>query len=609
MVPDEDSEARKTRIDDADVSGNNTSMRRRKKKGNTTNSTISTTTATTILSPNNIPLISPPTTSSSSSPNVTIQYTLDKIRQINTLLRSHDNYHQLAALAHTPNGYVNNGLRRRVYARLLNCDTWREGLASVLSEEEDRTNGLSLGHQKHGTKTSPSKPGIIQITDAITLNKRGKRKSIRSTKIKGHNHDNVNLEALDDALNSSLDSLLDMEDRDSADESAGFAQHRDYMQAQLDVNRSFIHYPTNLSKQDRAIYQRRLTNIIMTVLGRHPYLHYYQGFHDVCSVLLIILGEELATMVAEILALFWLRDFMHPTLDPVMSMLSLIGPIFKKTDSDLYKFFASVTSAKFGSFLEAGSEGEEDELGILPYFALSWVLSWTSHELKNVESIARIFDFFIVSNPIMPVYFAIALVSESKQFILNSFSQSKSGLAGLFTSTSASSSAEHLEPDFSTLHSFLKNLLANTLDDGRSTQQRDNAGFKIDVEAVIQKAQRIFEKYPPNKVLMKGKKRVTAQEFLGKWSTVTRFDQDVLRVLKTNDHARLDTRIVGQIMAECEKEGQQRRASEPGGSVKVENGVMKPQKKYSKLALMSVGMVVVSAGAAYIASNYGATFS
>ena len=40
----------------------------------------------------------------------------------------------------------------------------------------------------------------------------------------------------------------------------------------------------------------------------------------------------------------------------------------------------------------------------IPAFALPWMLTWLSHEMMDVVMIERVFDYFICSHPIAPVY-------------------------------------------------------------------------------------------------------------------------------------------------------------------------------------------------------------
>jgi len=79
--------------------------------------------------------------------------------------------------------------------------------------------------------------------------------------------------------------------------------------------------------------------VVHTVLARHPELHYYQGFHDVCAVLLNVLEDRaLAAALAEQVATRWLRLAMAPTLQPVLAHLGIIWTLVAREDAMLYEF-------------------------------------------------------------------------------------------------------------------------------------------------------------------------------------------------------------------------------------------------------------------------------
>lgn len=42
--------------------------------------------------------------------------------------------------------------------------------------------------------------------------------------------------------------------------------------------------------------------------------------------------------------------------------------------------------------------------GILPFFALSWYITWFAHDVPALPHIARLFDLFMASHPLMPLY-------------------------------------------------------------------------------------------------------------------------------------------------------------------------------------------------------------
>lgn len=45
-----------------------------------------------------------------------------------------------------------------------------------------------------------------------------------------------------------------------------------------------------------------------------------------------------------------------------------------------------------------------------PFFALPWIITWFAHEIRDTQLVKRIFDAFIVSHPLLPIYVAVAMV-------------------------------------------------------------------------------------------------------------------------------------------------------------------------------------------------------
>ncbi|KAI9208364.1 rab-GTPase-TBC domain-containing protein [Polychytrium aggregatum] len=268
------------------------------------------------------------------------------------------------------------------------------------------------------------------------------------------------------STNPSLDSDSDSDsnlDLDSGPTEAPF-EH----QVSLDVRRSFTNLIEEQGSSNAAVLkmdQRRsgLTNVISTVLRDHPYLNYYQGFHDVCSTLLLVLGEQAATEAAERIALFWLRDSMETSLDGCMNQLQLVLPLLSLVDKELFEFLNSIEY-------------------FLPYFCLSWVLTWCSHDVIGYAKAARLFDAFIVSDPLFPIYISIAVIVNRRAQILE------------------------LEPDYSIVHSYLTKFPED-----------------IELDDVVEEACKYIELYPP---------RVLQQRFainLGKASCVNSFPYDLQR--------------------------------------------------------------------------------
>lgn len=189
-------------------------------------------------------------------------------------------------------------------------------------------------------------------------------------------------------------------------------------------------------------------------------LHYFQGFHQVCSVLLLILGEKAAKPVAESIALFWLRDSMFSSIDPTLNQLNLLMPLLRGVDKELGDFLGSIQ-------------------GLESHFCISQVLTWLSHNIDAWIVITRFFDLFLVTNPLMPIYVVAATLLIRKQEIL-----------------------EMDKNDFSMVHWSLSKFGAS----------------KSDMEEYIQIANVIYNKIPPHKL-----QRISGI-YLGDFSAVNTFD-------------------------------------------------------------------------------------
>ena len=56
---------------------------------------------------------------------------------------------------------------------------------------------------------------------------------------------------------------------------------------------------------------------------------------------------------------------------------------------------------------------------IEPYFALSWVLSWFTHNLTNIKKIYRVLDFLICSHPLAVFHMAAEIICGEIKKILD----------------------------------------------------------------------------------------------------------------------------------------------------------------------------------------------
>jgi TBC1 domain family member 20 len=123
------------------------------------------------------------------------------------------------------------------------------------------------------------------------------------------------------------------------------------------------------------------------VLRAYPELCYFQGYHDIATVLLLALGESEARPALARLSLLRIRDFMLPTMTGAVIQLHLVPALLKKSDPDLARYLPPD-----------------------PYYALSATLTLFSHLVAEYESIARTFDFLLATSAASPVYLYVAAI-------------------------------------------------------------------------------------------------------------------------------------------------------------------------------------------------------
>ena len=129
--------------------------------------------------------------------------------------------------------------------------------------------------------------------------------------------------------------------------------------------------------------------------------NYYQGLHDIASVLLVQVSEVTAAPLLLRLMHCHLREYLTPTIDGVLAVLQLMLPIITAEDPLLGQFLCGA--------------GFDDRC----HFALSWMLTWFAHALdEHLAVVARLFDFFLATHPLMPMYLSVAVVLQRRREVL-----------------------------------------------------------------------------------------------------------------------------------------------------------------------------------------------
>ena len=150
-------------------------------------------------------------------------------------------------------------------------------------------------------------------------------------------------------------------------------------------------------KDELNILLKRNSSILN---GRY---HYYQGFHDLALYIMLLFfnNNDISTLILQRLSEFFLRDFLGEHNEHEKPDYCMINEILSST---IY-----LTDPETIKALRSKVDNTE------PYYALSWVLSWFTHNLTNISKIYRILDFLICSHP-----FTIFHVA-SQVFIKNNF--------------------------------------------------------------------------------------------------------------------------------------------------------------------------------------------
>ncbi|KAL4937184.1 hypothetical protein BDV06DRAFT_203419 [Aspergillus oleicola] len=171
--------------------------------------------------------------------------------------------------------------------------------------------------------------------------------------------------------------------------------HRDEEQVQLDVHRAFVYYP-ECPEDELSLKKNELSRVIKQVLRNYPMLCYFQGYHDIVQVLLLVLGEAQSAPAVARLSLLRIRDYMLPSLSPAVKHLQIIPAIIQKADEALYRRLS----------------------GIRPFFALSATLTLYAHNIQEYSDIARLFDFLLAWEPVVSIYLFVAIVLSRRKELL-----------------------------------------------------------------------------------------------------------------------------------------------------------------------------------------------
>jgi hypothetical protein len=164
-----------------------------------------------------------------------------------------------------------------------------------------------------------------------------------------------------------------------------------------DVGRSVIFQYNNYYDETTtpSFASERLATVLESVVDeKSGNLHYYQGLHDVVGVLLHNLDYQtpLTTkLVQTAVSQAHFRDAMRENFGNITWMLSLLMlPLIEQIDKHVHYALHQV------------------ELSTL---CLPWVITWFTHDVYHPPTAARLADAFLAGHPLLPLYFAVALLT------------------------------------------------------------------------------------------------------------------------------------------------------------------------------------------------------
>eukprot|EP00887_Chlorella_sp_A99_P002678 scaffold6.g2678.t1 len=172
----------------------------------------------------------------------------------------------------------------------------------------------------------------------------------------------------------------------AAYEQAHREPHADSHVVKCDMERSLWSFTEGWEEADREERRAALRRVLDAA-----------GLHDIAAVLLFVCGERLAFRMLAALATCHLRDCTRRDLAAATEMLRLLYAILEACDPGLYAYI----------------QGLQEPALETPYFALSWYMTWFAHDVRSLPQAARLFDLFLSSHPLMPLYLAAVAIKAS----------------------------------------------------------------------------------------------------------------------------------------------------------------------------------------------------
>lgn len=123
--------------------------------------------------------------------------------------------------------------------------------------------------------------------------------------------------------------------------------------------------------------------------------HYYQGLHDIAGVILHNMNYQTrpATLILKRISRSHLRDAMRENFGNITWLLTVVlPPLVEKVEPHVH-YALQLAQVDLANFV------------------LPWMITWFTHDLHDPETAGRLVDAFLSGHPLMPMYFAVALIT------------------------------------------------------------------------------------------------------------------------------------------------------------------------------------------------------
>jgi hypothetical protein len=306
------------------------------------------------------------------SPNKQLQ--LHK-KRLENAIRTYD-VQKLIQYSTTKHAYVNNEYRRQIYTILLKHKFPFIGTNDISICNNNNNNCSNVGTSDATSHTIVTNDEDIGLVNNLEKN------------IFQHPY----VDQVEKDINRSLYKFVsDLE--------------RGYLRTQLSqlVN-SILSYPIVLSSHWMQEEEEEETNIEKSGKEQLFFPHYYQGFHELCSIFMLSLGTDFTH------DLFTKYLIPHKTYLRLCMEKPVLDPVLKQLKS-IYSILYNIGEEQYALYLK---ECQVDE----GHYALSWILTWYCHVVDDLHVVQKLLDAIMAHGSEFCIYIAVSIVLYKKNDVM-----------------------------------------------------------------------------------------------------------------------------------------------------------------------------------------------